>query len=126
MKNLIQFVLFNILILFFLSIFLSSCTFDNEEDLLEDYICDSIGLVYSDLTNIFNGICEQCHGAAISYNGIRMDTYENVRSSVNTGKVVPAINHEPGSPQMPNGLPKLSDCNIKKIEAWINAGMPEN
>ncbi len=27
---------------------------------------------------------------------------------------------------MPQGLPKLSACNIQKLEAWLNAGAPNN
>ena len=46
--------------------------------------------------------------------------------SINTGLVLPAIKHANGVPPMPNGMPKLNDCDIAKIEAWINAGMPEN
>ncbi len=125
MKNLIQFLLFNIIIISFFSAFFSSCTFDNEEDFLEDYICDTIDIVYTDLTYIFS-VCATCHSEAFTYRpGIEMDSYESVKSSINTGLVLPAIKHT-GPYKMPNGLPKLPDCDIKKIEAWINAGMPEN
>jgi hypothetical protein len=54
-----------------------------------------------------------------------MNSYENVKASINTGKVLPAIKHT-GPYKMPYGQPMLSDCDIDKIEAWINAGMPEN
>ena len=105
----------------------SHCTFDNEEELLEDFICDTTDVVYDDLTYIFSDICANCHNETFTYRDeIKMDTYENVKSSINTGLVWPAINHEEGVPPMPNGLPKLSDCDLNKIEAWIDAGMPEN
>ena len=104
-----------------------SCTFDNEEDLLKDYNCDTTDIIYSDLTNIFNGICANCHSSTFTLSpGINMDSYSNVKSSINTGLVVPAINHENGVPPMPQGLPKLSNCDLEKIQAWINLGMPEN
>jgi hypothetical protein len=104
----------------------TSCTFDNEEDLLKDYICDTTDVIYNDLTFIFSDICAECHNKDDTYRGgIETDTYESVKSSINTGLVLPAIKHE-GDYNMPYQRAKLSDCNIKKIEAWINAGMPEN
>ncbi|MFO7830300.1 MAG: hypothetical protein R6V23_16900 [Bacteroidales bacterium] len=111
----------------FLIIILSSCTFDNEEDLLKDFTCDTTDVSYHDLTYIFSDICANCHNETFTYREeIKMDNYENVKSSINTGLVWPAINHESGVPPMPNGLPKLSDCDLAKIQAWIDAGMPEN
>lgn len=102
-----------------------SCTFDNEEDFLKNQICDTTDLVYNDLTHIFD-ICATCHNSTSTYRvGIEMDKYESVKASINTGLVLPAIKHT-GPYRMPDGLSKLSDCNISKIEAWINNGMPEN
>lgn len=117
-------------IIFFVSscfISLTTCTFDNEEDLLNDFLCDTIDIVYTDLIYIFTDICVVCHSETFTYNdAIKMDTYENVKSSINSGLVWPAINHAEGAPPMPNGLPKLSECDLNKIEIWINTGMPEN
>jgi uncharacterized protein YigE (DUF2233 family) len=104
----------------------TSCTFDNEEDLLEDYVCDTTDISYNDLTYIFSDICARCHDDVYTYrNGIEMDNYESVKLSIQTGLVLPAIKHT-GPYKMPNQEPKLSDCDILKIETWINAGMPEN
>lgn len=105
----------------------TSCTFLNEEELFKDIECDTINVSYSDLTYIFTGICTNCHNEVFSYrDGIMMDSYIRVKSSINTGLVLPAINHAEGVPRMPNGMPKLSTCELDKIKAWINAGMVEN
>lgn len=121
----IKLILGQILFFVLFSIYFSSCTFDNEEELLEGFICDTTELVYDDLTYIFTDICYECHKEGDTYReGIKMDDFENVRSSINTGKVLPAIKHE-GPYNMPFNQPKLSDCDIQKIEAWINDGMPE-
>lgn len=102
---------------------LASCTFDNEQDYFE-LKCETENLTYDSLTYIF-GICSQCHNNASTYRtGIEMDTYESVVKSINTGLVIPAIKHE-GPYKMPYNLSKLPDCEIEKIEAWINDGMPE-
>ena len=67
-----------------------------------------------------------CHDNKDTYRpGIEMDSYESVKASINTGLVLPAINHT-GQYKMPYELPKLSDCELNKIAAWINDGMPEN
>jgi len=105
----------------------TSCTLQNEEDFLKDIICDTTDISYHDLTYIFTGICTDCHSELFTYrDGIEMDSYNGVKSSVNTGLVWPSINHADGVPPMPVGISKLSDCELNKIEAWINAGMPEN
>lgn len=114
------------LILYIFSIavmFLFSCTFDNEQEYFND-ACITTNLTYGSLTYIFN-ICSQCHNDVSTYRtGIEMDLYQSVVKSINTGLVMPAIKHE-GDYQMPYNLSKLPDCDIKKIEAWINDGMPQ-
>jgi len=121
-------------IIFFVLIFyfFASCTFQNEEEYFGEPVCDStqvnrdtIHVYYDDLAYIFTGICSQCHSTAFTNSpGILMDSYENVKTSVNTGKVLPAIKHE-GRVNMPYLQPKLSDCEIQKIAKWIENGMPE-
>jgi hypothetical protein len=44
----------------------------------------------------------------------------------NMTRIWGAINHSSGYQAMPQNLPKLSDCNLAKIAAWKNAGMPDN
>jgi cytochrome c5 len=105
----------------------TSCTMQNEEDFLQANICDTIDVSYHDLTYIFTEICSACHSEVFTYrDGIKMDSYNRVKSSINTGLVLPAINQVNGVPPMPKGASKLSDCELDKIKAWINDGMPEN
>lgn len=107
-----------------------SCTFYNEQEyfgvrcdtLLIDR--DTISVYYEDLTPIFTGICASCHNEQFTYRqDIRMDNYENVKASMETGLPWPAINHT-GDYEMPYNLPKLSDCDIQRIGVWISTGMP--
>jgi len=124
MKKIKNFLLFLFLISYPFLCFIS-CTFDNEEDLLEEFYCDTIDVVYNDLTYIFSDICTACHSEVFSYiDEIKMDSYDNVKSSINTGLVWPAINHLDGVSPMPDNLPKLQECDLNKIGVWINAGMP--
>lgn len=113
----------------FLVSVLTSCTFNNEYDYFGDTevpeVCDTLVTTYDSLTYIFTDICSECHNSEYTYRGgIEMDTYISVKSSIETGKVLPAIKHE-GDYKMPFELPKLSDCEIQRIELWIEEGMPE-
>ncbi|HAN00019.1 MAG TPA: hypothetical protein DCQ26_15570 [Marinilabiliales bacterium] len=100
------------------------CTFQNEEDYFGETYCDTIDVSYEDLTYIFTDICAECHNSTeTKREGINMDSYTNVKASINTELVLPAIKHE--TSKMPKGRDKLSTCDISKIEAWVNAGMPE-
>lgn len=113
-----------IAIMFMMAGISMSCTFYNEKDYF-GIECQTEGMTYDSLTYVF-GICSECHSDAFTYRtGIEMDTYESVVKSINTGLVMPAIKHE-GAYLMPYNLSKLPDCDISKIESWINDGMPEN
>lgn len=118
----------NIYLVASISMFLiiTGCTFENEEDYFESSECDTLNLTYEDIQPIFLNNCASCHNAAFTQReGIELDSYESVVNSVNTGLVVPAINHE-GEFNMPYNQPKLPDCTIQRIEAWIENNMPEN
>ncbi len=102
---------------------LTSCVNNSEEDLygLE---CDTLNMTYSNVKYIFEDNCYVCHTTPQGSLMIKLDSYIDVKAAVNTGRLEPAINWT-GTWKMPNGRPKLDDCLIAKIEAWINAGMPE-
>ena len=121
------FILITSLFILYLICNLNSCTSLNEEDILKDVKCDTIDVSYNELKYIFTGICSICHNEVSTFRaGIVMDSYKNVVSSINTGLVLPAINHADGVIPMPNGMAKLSDCDLAKINSWIKRGMPEN
>lgn len=102
-----------------------SCTFESEEDLAEQ-TCDTTDIVYSDLTHVFIDICANCHNSTSTFQeGIVLDSYENVVSTINTGPVWKAINREGGVTPMPYQQEKLPECDLKKIRAWIDNGMPK-
>lgn len=106
-----------------ISYLLMSCVSNNEEDLygLE---CDTTDMTYETIKYIFENNCYGCHKNPQGPNSIEFNSYDEVKGIVNTGKLLPAINWT-GSIKMPYGQPKLDDCSIDKIEAWIDNGMPE-
>ena len=64
--------------------------------------------------------CLHCHydgpGAIAPFS---LETYDDVLIRVNTGQLDAVINHRPGSPQMPRDGPKLPECELSKINKWI-------
>lgn len=125
-----------IYILGFVAFFVTdfSCTFHNEQeyfgDLLKDTSlnnCNTIGITYDSLSYIFEGNCKDCHKVGDTYRGgIEFDDYNQTVNSFknNEDKILTAIKHE-GPYKMPFRKPKLSECEIAKIEEWINNEMPE-
>ena len=87
-------------VILFFSI-MESCTVENEEEYFGESICDStkvirdtIEVYYEDLTYIFSGICMTCHNSEFTRKpGILLDTYDNVKATVKTGKLLPAMPH---------------------------------
>jgi hypothetical protein len=109
----------------FLSIIcFSNCVNNNEEDLYGDD-CDTLGMTYSKVKYIFENNCYGCHTVPQGIYNIKLDTYSDVKAAVNKSRLEGAIEHKNGFVPMPQDQPKLDDCSIDKIEAWIHEGMPE-
>jgi hypothetical protein len=104
-----------------------SCSKKNEQELGAGTICDTNNMTYSvNIQPILENFCYSCHGRGLSQNGINFDTYAGVKAVVDNGKLVGAISHAAGFEPMPQSAPKLSDCNISKIKAWVNSGAANN
>ena len=118
---------------FFLSLFLVlvliffSCSKKSEEELGAGTICDTNNMTFAiNIKPILQNFCFSCHGNGLSQNGINFDTYPRVKAVADNGKLVGAISHASGFAAMPQSAPKLSDCNINKIKAWVNSGALNN
>lgn len=104
-----------------------ACTYNNEEELYGEakLECNTKTVSFSaDIQPIIGRNCIFCHSGPFAAGGVPLDTYEDVRLSAKN-KLVGAIKQLPGFVPMPPGR-KLSDCEIAKIEAWVNAGTPNN
>jgi hypothetical protein len=76
---------------------------------------------------IIQANCYSCHSNAnVSVSGISLEGHANLIKKVSDGRLWGAINHMAGFTPMPQGGAKLSDCNISKIKAWIDAGALNN
>lgn len=100
------------------------CYYDVAEELYGDGLCDTTAVTY---TNAIKPIMDSysCSGCHSDPNGKNLATYDGVKAVVNSGRLLGSIRHEGGFRPMPESpRPKLPACAIRKIESWINQGMP--
>lgn len=107
---------------------LSGCYYDNEEELYQYYYqqnaCDTSSISFSgDIFPIIQGNCATvgCHVAGGSAPGI-FSNYAGVMDKVNNGSFENRVLIQRDMP--PAGA--LTDCQINLIQAWLNAGAPDN
>jgi hypothetical protein len=88
--------------------------------------CDTTSVTYSeDITEVINTYCLGCHSGVTPSGGVLLDGYNNVVTIANTGKLVGSIRHEQGFTPMPYNSSKLSNCDIRKFEIWIDNDFPQ-
>ncbi len=112
---------------------LAGCYYDNEEELYPNPPeCDTTNVTFSGtILPIIENNCKVCHGSGSQQGGILLEDYTSISAAAKIpagqpGSLYGAVSHNPGNYPMPKGGLQLSDCNIKKIETWINAGTPNN
>lgn len=117
-----------LILLSFSMSFLTSCYYDNEEELYgTNQVCDTVGVAYSTVVQpILQSRCLGCHSGANASAGIDLASYDNVNVFVQTGRLIGVIDHQPGFSAMPKGTPKMPSCEIDKIKSWVNSGAPNN
>ncbi len=118
-----------IVLLLVSSIALSSCYYDNAEDLYRQLApCDTANVKYSvQVVNILSQNCYRCHGGnAVDGSGVRLQDINVLRTNALDGTLLNVLKHTPGYVQMPKNAAKLSNCDIAIIEAWVKQGAPNN
>lgn len=118
--------LFSLGFLAWISLSLNSCYKDNEEDLYGNN-CQTTNVSYSStIQPILNANCVSCHSGAGATAGIRLSNHAEVSAAIDGGRLIGAIKHQSGFSAMPPSGPKLSNCQISQIEAWVAQGKPNN
>ncbi len=91
--------------------------------------CDSTNITYSaTIKPIIQNSCYGCHStsnAPSSGGSIILDSYANIKTYVDNGKLECTINYAGCSP-MPKGQVQLSPCKLTQIRKWVTAGAPNN
>jgi hypothetical protein len=107
-------------------ILLTGCYYDVEEDLYGT--CNTNNVTYSTtISGILNSYgCITCHTGPNPSGGFTLTSYAGVKAKINDGRLYGAINHLNGFAPMPQGAPKMTQCDLNKAKAWIDAGAPDN
>jgi mono/diheme cytochrome c family protein len=111
-------------ILMALFVFLSqtSCYYDNEVDQYGVTACDTAAVSYAnDIAPIIQQNCLVCHQPGGSQESSAMNTYDNL-----VNFAVSAVDRVNGRGNLMPPSGKMTSCNIALLEAWVNAGMPNN
>ena len=92
--------------------------------------CDTTTMSFAtDIKPIMDQYCAtaSCHNSSVMAGTYDFSKHSEVkRAAVTTNRLLGAINHQTGFSPMPSAMPKLSDCNINKITAWVNQGTLDN
>lgn len=111
---------------------LSACYYDSVEALYPQIstTCDLTNVTFATTVKpILQASCLSCHSnakAAGSGGGIKLENYSDVVITAGNGQLMGAINHANGYVAMPQGGGKLTDCEISKLQKWIDNGKLNN
>lgn len=109
----------------------SGCYYDKYDKLYPpstSATCDSTNVTYSvTVTGIINSYCMQCHSTNNSggSGGILLDSYSALNNYVASGQLMGDVKQQSGFFPMPPNT-KLSNCDIAKLQKWVNDGAPNN
>lgn len=113
------------IIVFMLSF--TSCYYDVEEMLYPSSECDTSSISYTnDIIPIISDNCYVCHDKEAKFGNVILDSHTELTKFTPDNRLIGVIKHSAGSIPMPQGAPKLLDCQIEKIEAWIDQGALNN
>lgn len=107
---------------------MSSCYYDNEEELYAEYYasqtCDTVSVSYdATIRPIIESTCNTsgCHVAGGTGNGI-FTNYAGLKAKVDNGSLIDRVVDQRNMPPTTS----LNDCQIKLISAWVSQGALEN
>lgn len=108
-------------------LFQSACYYDIEDELYPNG-CNTTNVSYNDniVLILDRYACSSCHDSQSQQGGVNLDGYENILNYIDNGRLMGSIRHEPGYEPMPLGGARMSNCDISKFQAWIDAGAPNN
>lgn len=117
------------------STLVESCYYDNEKDLYGTVItpvtCDTTNAKFAVFVSpLISSKCATsgCHSTSSQAGGVNLGNYTATKNFISSSKSVflGSIKHTSGFSKMPDGGAKLSDCEITKLETWINNGLLNN
>jgi ribosomal protein S27E len=111
-----------------LSLAFVACASDNEEELFTDINdCDTLQVSFAHhIAPVMTASCNSCHSTVAPQGGVITSNHAGLSVVAASGKLKGAVYHQPGYSAMPQGQPQLDSCSLKRINAWINQGFPDN
>ncbi len=107
-------------------LFLSSCYYDNQEDLYQ-YLnnnCDTTNITFNNsVMPIIVNECSSCHLGSNNLGQVSLNNYNELMIYVNNGELLSDIQ---GTTNVMPKSGKMNNCNISIIEKWINDGAQNN
>lgn len=111
-------------------LFIAGCSYHHAEEL--EGVCSTNNVSYTATIAPLlqaNG-CVSCHNGPNPEGGVNLGDYSSVMAKAmemrgGISVLYGAVNHMQGFSAMPKGLPMISNCDISKLKAWIDAGMPQ-
>ncbi len=89
--------------------------------------CDTTDVTYTNIMGpMINKFCVGCHNDANPLGSLTLEGYANVTPVANDGRLIGVIRWDAGYPQMPKNGNKLSDCQIRQTEIWIENQLPND
>lgn len=116
------------ILLFMTLVVIGSCYYDVAEELYPaDCITDNMSYT-ANIIPIIQSNCYTCHSvsAGPDNGNIILEGYSEIKKYVDSGQLLGAIKWESGYSRMPQDASQLSECNIAKIESWIDDGALDN
>jgi hypothetical protein len=109
---------------------LSACYYDKGDKLYPVAAqCDTANVTYSGTVKpIITANClnKACHTSGNPSGGFNFENHSSFIVVIPGDRLLRAINHTAGGSKNMPPTGKMDDCSIKKIEAWIKRGYPNN
>ena len=99
------------------------------QDLSCDSGCDTTNVTFSGVVKpLLDLKCVGCHGNNSPGGGIKLNSYNLVKVSVDNGSLWGSVNHDSGYKAMPYpaGSAKMPQCELDVIRIWIEEGALNN
>lgn len=103
----------------------SSCYYDNVEELYGTSPCDVTAVSWTaDIQPMIQQNCVGCHSGAGASAGLDLSTYTAVKT--HSSNLVNRMNKPNGDPLLMPPSGPLSNCTLNQMDAWVASGAPEN
>ena len=129
-----QYYIIPIVLAFLIASTTQSCYYDVESELYPTSgttTCDSSTAKFATFVSpliVSKCATSGCHNATSASAGVNLDGYTNIKNYISRSSTVffGTIKHTSGYLIMPQGGSKLADCDITKLQLWVNAGLLNN